>query len=92
MESPKKYKVIISQKASKQLNKLDRQTFNIITTWIKKNLVDCENPKQNGKPLIGNKAGYWRYRVGAYRIIAEIYNDELIIQIIEIGHRREIYN
>lgn len=91
MESPKKYNVTISTRADKQLRKLDRQTFNRITTWIRKNLVDCEDPRLQGKALVGSKAGLWRYRVGVYRIIAKIFDNELIIQVIEVGHRKEIY-
>ncbi len=91
MESPKKYKVEFSKKADKQLRKLDYKTFTVITSWIKKNLVGCENPRSKGKGLVGDHGGEWRYRVGDYRILAEIKDSEIIIYIIEIGHRREIY-
>lgn len=85
------YKVSLSKQADKQLCKLNKSIAKNIYAWIIKNLQDCENTRQHGKALVGDKSGYWRYRVGAYRIIAEILDDELIIQAIEIGHRREIY-
>ncbi len=86
------YSVTYTSKAAKQLSKLNPQIQKIIYKWIDNNLVNCENPYLHGKALTGDKAGLWRYRVGDYRIIAEILDNELIIQVIEIGHRREIYN
>ena len=62
-----------------------------IKTWIEKNLIGTTNPRQHGKGLMGNKSEYWRYRVGDYRILAEIRDAEVIIIIVEVGHRREIY-
>ena len=79
------------EKALKQLKKMDRSVQKLITSWIEKNLIDTENPRLHGKGLSGDKSGYWRYRVGDYRILADIRDDEIIIIIVEIGHRREIY-
>lgn len=59
--------------------------------WIEKNLVGCPDPRVHGKPLSSNRAGEWRYRVGDYRIIADIKDQELIILVIAIGHRRDVY-
>ncbi len=70
---------------------MDRSVQKLITSWIEKNLIDTENPRLHGKGLSGDKSGYWRYRVGDYRILADIRDDEIIIIIVEIGHRREIY-
>ena len=88
----KKYKVEYSSKAIKNLRKLDKHTRNLIYAWIDKNLVGCENPRIYGKGLLGNKTGQWRYRIGDYRIICEIKDEEVIILVLEIGHRREIYD
>ena len=87
-----KYKVEYSSKAIKNLRKLDKYTRNLIYAWIDKNLVDCENPRVHGKRLVEDKAGQWRYRVGDYRLICEIEDEKVIILVLEIGHRREIYN
>lgn len=87
-----KYKVEYLPQVFKTLEKMDKFTKRIIIEWIEKNLVDCENPRIHGKPLSANRAGQWRYRVGDYRIIAKIEDDKLIILVIAIGHRREIYN
>ncbi|MBO6008936.1 MAG: type II toxin-antitoxin system RelE/ParE family toxin [Ruminobacter sp.] len=85
------YSVLFTQKAKKQLSKLDRNTAKLIASWLKKNLEGCENPRIHGKALVANKACQWRYRVGDYRILAEIRDEEVIILVLQIGHRREIY-
>ncbi len=86
-----KYKVLFTEKSKKQLSKLDKPTAKLITSWIMKNLQDCENPRLYGKGLTANRSGQWRYRVGDYRLLADIQDEKVIILIIEIGHRREIY-
>lgn len=82
-----KYKVAYEKKAIKHLSKIDKGQQNMLTAWIKKNLVDTDNPRKHGKSL----KGYWRYRVGDYRLLADINDEEVIIILINIGHRREIY-
>ncbi len=85
------YKVVYDKKAIKSLSKLDKAQQKMIISWIEKNLVDTDNPKQHGKALKGNLKEYWRYRVGEYRILADINDDEIKIIIFNVGHRREIY-
>jgi mRNA interferase RelE/StbE len=70
------------------MNKSVAQT---IVSWVRRNLNDTATPSQHGKALTGNLAGFWRYRVGDYRILADIKNEKLIIYIVRIGHRRDIY-
>ncbi len=82
------YKVRFTKLAIKELNKLNYNTKSLIIGWIEKNLNDTENPYIHGKPLVGNKKGQWRYRIGDYRIITEINDNELIILVVEVGHRR----
>ena len=86
------YKVKYTAQALKTLKKLDKQTTKFLLAWIEKNLVDCENPRIHGKGLTANKSGQWRYRVGDYRIISEIQDNEIIILILNIGHRKNIYD
>ena len=63
----------------------------LIKSWIEKNLVDTDDPRRHGKGLASNRSGQWRYRVGNYRILAEIEDRELIILVIEVGHRSIVY-
>ena len=86
-----KYKVLFEKNTDKQLKKLDATQQRIIISWISKNLENSSNPRILGKSLKDNLKEYWRYRVGKYRIIAEINDDEVKIIIIEIGHREDIY-
>ena len=85
------YKVEYTEQAIKKLKKIDKHTQFFILAWIEKNLVDCENPRQHGKGLTANRSGEWRYRVGDYRIIAEIEDEKVIILVLTVGHRREVY-
>ncbi|MGL5593506.1 MAG: type II toxin-antitoxin system RelE family toxin [Cetobacterium sp.] len=85
------YKVEFKEGAIKSLQKLDKQVLRLIKNWIQKNLEFTEDPRIHGKALTGNLKGVWRYRVGDYRLFAEINEDIVTIFIFEIGHRREIY-
>lgn len=86
------YKIEYSDRARKQIRKLDKQTQFLIKGWIDKNLIGTTNPRQHGKALTANRNGQWRYRVGNYRILAEIQDDKVIVLVLEIGHRKNIYN
>lgn len=87
-----KYKVIFSERAKKEIKKLDKQISALIVGWIIKNLDGCENPRRFGKALKGDKSGQWRYRIGDYRIICEIIDNEITILVLEVGHRRSVYD
>ncbi len=86
------YKVEYTPRALKDLKKLDKQTRALILGWIEKNLVDCENPRLHGKSMTGNLKGKWRYRVGDYRILSVIEDDKILIMVLSVGHRSEIYD
>lgn len=86
-----KYSVVFTTEAKKSLKKLDKHTSSLIIGWIEKNLQGCENPRIKGKALTANRSGQWRYRIGDYRLICEIEDNELIILALSVGHRREIY-
>ena len=85
------YKVEFTARARKQLKKMDRFDARIIATWIKDNLEGCTNPRAFGKGLTANRSGEWRYRVGAYRVLALIDDGTITIEVFSIGHRSEIY-
>ena len=86
------YKVIFTERAKKQLKKLDKHIAALIVGWLEKNIQNCENPRLHGKGLVENKSGQWRYRIGDYRVICEIQDKEIIVLVLEVGHRREIYD
>ncbi len=77
--------------AVKQLKKLDRDVGDQIIRVLEIKVARSENPRAFGKALTGELKGFWRYRIGDYRVICELKDDELIILALAIGHRREIY-
>lgn len=85
------YTIRTTPRFDKSFKKLDRYTQRIIKGWIEKNLLNCENPRTHGKSLTANRSGQWRYRIGDYRLICHIDDDELIILALNVGHRRTIY-
>ncbi len=87
-----RYKVIFTERAKKQLKKLDKHIAALIIGWLEKNIQNCENPRLHGKGLVENKSGQWRYRIGDYRVICEIQDKEIIVLVLEVGHRRDIYD
>ena len=87
----KNYSVEYTKQALKSLEKLELNIREKIIEWIEENLQGCENPRLYGKALKGNLQGKWRYRVGDYRIIAEIEDDKILIVILDADHRRQIY-
>ncbi|MBE6881230.1 MAG: type II toxin-antitoxin system RelE/ParE family toxin [Ruminococcaceae bacterium] len=86
-----KYKVMTTARFDKEFKKLDKYTMKMIKAWINKNLVDCEDPRVHGKALTANRSGQWRYRIGDYRLICRIEDNELIILALSVGHRKEVY-
>lgn len=88
----KGYEVEYSERAIRELKKMDKYTRQMIYSWIGKNLVGCENPRQHGKGLTANRSGQWRYRIGDYRLICQIDDGKLVILALSVGHRREVYD
>lgn len=86
-----KYQVEYTEQAIKELKKLDGFTKRMIKAWIDKNLVNCENPRLHGKALSANRAGQWCYRIGDYRILADIQDEKIVILVFAVGHRNKIY-
>lgn len=85
------YSVKFQNSAQRALDKLDEPTREKIIKWITETLDGCENPRLHGKALRGVLRGKWRYRVGDYRIIAEIHDDKILILIVDVAHRSKIY-
>ena len=80
----------LSPRALKQLRTLDKPTARRIIEYLRET-ASGEDPRSRGRGLTGNLAGLWRYRVGNYRIIASIEDDELLILAINIDHWARIY-
>ena len=84
------WRVEYSDKARRELLKLDNSVRIRIERFVRR-LPDYPDPRAVGKALKGQFSGLWRYAVDDYRLICSIRDDVLIVEVIKIGHRREIY-
>ena len=80
------------QQVAKNLKKIDPENRKRIKKFIEERLINSINRKERGESLKGNLNEYWRWRLGDYRIIGEINENEILIVILKIGHRRNIYS
>ena len=83
------YKVVYLDTVESDLKKLDKNITRKILARIETYLV--RDPKSLSKPLTGEFSGYWRYRWGDYRVIYKIADKEILIMVLRIAHRREVY-
>lgn len=84
------YRIVISSKAEKELSKLDATARKRILAELRK-VASSENPRSRGKALDGKLRGLWRYRAGDYRIVCDIRDDVLVVLVVDVGHRRDVY-
>lgn len=84
------WQISINEKLEKKLKHFDKTALKMIFSALKE-IEKLENPRSKGKALQGNLKKYWRYRVGDYRIICDIQDKEIIILVVDIGHRKDIY-
>jgi len=86
------WQIELTDTAKKQLAKLGKAEARRITAFLRQRFASLNDPRSTGKSLKGACfGGLWRYRVGDYRLICQIQDKCLVILVIEIGHRREIY-
>jgi mRNA interferase RelE/StbE len=81
-----------SEAALKELRKLDRQAQKEILRYFDTRIAGAGDPRRFGKALRGDLAGVWRYRVGDYRILCHIKDKQLLILIVSVGHRKNVYD
>jgi mRNA interferase RelE/StbE len=82
--------VKFKESAKKELSKLDKPIAKKLVQFLQ-NLGSCEDPRQKGKQLKGKLKEFWRYRVGDYRIIAKITDQEITILVLKVAHRKDVY-
>jgi len=78
-------------KVEKELKKLDRNVSKKILKYIDERIIQQEDPRVFGKELRGTLGGLWRYRVENYRIICRLEDDRMLVLVVRIGHRKNIY-
>ena len=77
--------------AAKELKRLDRAAAARIVKTIETRIAVLDDPRSLGAPLKGAREGYWRWRIGDYRVIGRVEDARITILIVRIGHRREVY-
>lgn len=77
--------------AADELESLGINAAKRIKNYLDSRIATELDPRRLGHSLKGNLAGYWRYRVGDYRIICQIQDKKVIVLVLQIGHRKEIY-
>ena len=86
------WQIEFDELAKKELTKLDRRTAQRLLDFLKDKLLSRKDPRSMGQALRGSKLGeFWKYRVGDYRIIVSIEDDKMIVLVLRVGNRREIY-
>ncbi len=83
------WKIEFTKQVEKTFAKIDKNKKKRITDYLKNRAL--QEPRSLGKSLSGGLSGLWRYRVGDYRIICEIQDKQLLVLVVEVGHRKEIY-
>ena len=83
------WKIEFARSADKELSKLDPPVVKRILRFLKDRV--SHDPRSIGEPLTGNLSGFWRYRVGDYRLYAEIRDSTVTVTVVRVGHRREVY-
>lgn len=77
--------------ALKELRKLGKQAQKQIIDYLDEKVNGNEDPRRFGKGLKADLVGLWRYRVGDYRILCEIVDEKLLVLVVAVGHRKNIY-
>jgi mRNA interferase RelE/StbE len=80
-----------ADEALKQLRKMDRAAQKRIVRYLDTKIAPSDDARAFGKPLRGALGGLWRYRVGDYRIICHIEDDRLLVLVLRIGDRKDVY-
>jgi mRNA interferase RelE/StbE len=86
-----KWKIEFDPAARRELEKLDRSVSDRILKFLYERVLTLDDPRQIGERLKGPLGEFWKYRVGYYRLICSLRNNELVVIVLRVGHRREIY-
>ncbi len=86
------WQINVSASAEKQLAKLDRPVARRILTFLRERVAPLDDPRAIGEALRGSDLGeFWKYRVGDWRLICEIQDKKILITVLSVVNRREVY-
>lgn len=81
----------LTPEANAQLKKLGSVEAQRILKFLFERLQNREDPRQIGESLKGNLREFWRYRIGDYRLLCHLHDEQLLVLVVQIAHRREVY-
>ena len=90
-EKPSAWAVEFDDRARRELRKLDAKVQQAILRYLRERIAGFEDPRRFGKSLRRNLAGLWRYRVEDYRLICRIEDERVVVLVLQVGYRREVY-
>ena len=86
------WSVEIAESADRELDKLDPQHRKRILKFLQDRVAKLDDPRTIGEALHGSRLGeFWKYRVGDHRLVCKIEDERLLVLVLRVGHRREIY-
>ena len=86
------WRIEVSETAEKQLGKLDRPVAQRIRSFLREKVAVLDDPRSIGDALKGSELGeFWKCRVGDWRLICEIKDGQILITVLSLGNRREVY-
>lgn len=86
------WKIEFAPRVEKELKRIGKSEAKRILDYLVERVASLKDPRQLGKPLKGNLTEYWRYRVGDYRVVCEIQDAKMVVLVVRVGHRKEVYS
>jgi mRNA interferase RelE/StbE len=86
------WKIEFDPSARRELDKLDKAVATRISKFLYERVAKLDDPRRIGERLQGTLSEFWKYRVGDYRILCSLEQERVVVLVLRIGHRREIYN
>ncbi len=86
------WRVEFDPAAARELRKLGHEARSAVQKYLRERIATVEDPRRLGHALLGDLKGLWRYRVGDYRIVVDIREKEILVMVITVGHRRNVYD
>ena len=85
------WKIEFTEQARQGIKQIGNEPARRIVKTLRDRIATRDDPRSAGQALVGEWSGYWRYRVGDYRVIARIEDQRVVIVVVRIAHRREVY-
>ena len=91
MRSGVSWTIEFERSAAREFRKLDPVVQRRLRDFFQRRVLPADSPRVSGKPLRGKQANFWRYRIGSWRVVAEMQDHRLVMLIVRVGHRGQVY-